>query len=106
MKPIVLGVALCAVLAAFLLGRVTAPDSSPKSGDEDDQEGVVLRIGDQLEVPAIGLFCTTSVELQVRKLLCNRSGPQPRYQVIFEPGQTAVIRIGDPGDRHVFLERE
>jgi hypothetical protein len=99
-----LGIGMVAIGLAFAAGRVTAPDSSP-SPEDDAETSVVLRIGNQLQVPAIDLFCTAFVELQVRKVLCNRTGSRPRYQVIFERDRTAVVRIGDPGDQQVFPER-
>ena len=91
--------------AAFVLGRTTGDDNvadvPPATSDGD----VTVRVGDQLRVPSIALFCVHYVELDVPKLLCNHTGRRPRYQVIFERDRTDIGRIGDPGDQRIFRER-
>ncbi len=98
--------AVCLVLAtgvAFAIGRTTAPDNgaSPEPRAQDS----VLRLGDQLRVPAVGLFCTADFEVDRPKLICNHSGDRARYQVVFERHRTKVGRLGFPGSQRVFLER-
>jgi hypothetical protein len=103
---VVVAIAVLVVVtaAAFALGRATA--SSGDNGDaasaEDD---ITVEIGDQLEVPALALFCSSDVELRSKRLLCNRTGETPRWQVIFERERTQIVRIGDPGDVRSFPER-
>jgi hypothetical protein len=90
--------------AAFVLGRATAADETrdaPATRIEDH----TVRVGEQVRVPSVALFCRSYVELGTFKLLCNRTGPDPRYQVIFERGRTEIGRIGDPGDQRLFPER-
>jgi hypothetical protein len=89
--------------AAFAIGRTTAPDARrpPDAGAQD----IVVRLGDQLRVPSVALFCTAYFEIDHANFLCNRTGDRPRYQVVFERSSTSVGRIGYPGDQRVFPER-
>jgi hypothetical protein len=95
-------VLVLAVGAAFVIGRTTAPDGPPPDTRAQD---IVVRLGDQLRVPAIALFCTTDFEIDRAKLLCNRTGDRARYQVVFELDRTKIGRLGYPGNQRVFLER-
>jgi hypothetical protein len=90
-------------IAGFTIGRLSAPDSQPPP--ETSAQDIVIRLGDQLRVPAVSLFCTAGFEIDRAKLLCNRTGDSPRYQVVFESDRTKVGRIGDPGDQRIFPEQ-
>ena len=92
------------VAAAFALGRTTAGNGEADTTTPGKRHWTV-DVGDQLDVPSIALFCTSYVELGDSKLLCNRTGEDPRWQVIFERERTAIGRIGDPGDQRIFPER-
>jgi len=90
---------------AFALGwtaaRNTAPEGSAKASGED----VTGRIGDVFRVPSVALFCVIDVEADGPRLLCNRTGGNPRYQVRMYRERTEVGRIGRPGEAKVFPER-
>jgi hypothetical protein len=94
---------ILAVGTAFAIGRSTAPDT--RRPPDADAQDIVVRLGDQLRVPAIALFCTAYFELDRPNFLCNRTGDRPRYQVVFERFSTSVGRIGYPGNQRVFPER-
>jgi hypothetical protein len=94
---------LLAACGAFVIGRVSAPEAQLPSQTRADE--IIIRLGDQLRVPAIALFCTTDFEIDRAKLLCNRTGPRPRYQVVFERDRTKIGRLGFPGNQRVFAER-
>jgi hypothetical protein len=89
--------------AAFAIGRTTAPDRElpPETGTQD----ITGRPNDVFRVPAIRLFCIVGYEIDQAKMLCNRTGDRPRYQVVFQRDRTAVGRIGYPGSQRVFPER-
>jgi hypothetical protein len=92
--------------AAFALGRITAADEGPEVNTETSGKQVTLRIGDSLRVPSVALLCVSSVELDIAKVFCDRTGRNPRYEVVFERNRTVIGRIGDPGDQKVFPERQ
>jgi hypothetical protein len=91
--------------AAFSLGRITAANDVPDVPTESTGKQVTLRIGDSLRVPSVALLCVIYVELNIAKVLCDRTGRNPRYEVIFERERTVIGRIGDPGDQEAFPER-
>jgi hypothetical protein len=97
---VVLGIAA----GAFAIGRQTAPNGAPEI-PETSANDLTVRVGDQLQVPSAELFCVVSIQLDTPRVLCNRTGLTPRYQVIFERDRTILGRIGDPGDERVFPER-
>ena len=100
---IAVSVLVLAAGAAFALGRATATDTPPPP--EARAQDIVIRVGDQLRVPAIALFCAADFEIDRAKLLCNRTGDRARYQVVFERERTKVGRLGFPGNQRVFPER-
>lgn len=108
MKTLII-VALVGVLATtggFALGRATTGGDALELSDDLHGRDVILRIGDQLRIPSIDLFCVIDVELErIPRMLCNHTGRRPRYQVRFERDRTEVGRIGFPGDVRVFREQ-
>jgi hypothetical protein len=100
-------VALVAITATagFVLGRITDANGGSGAPSDTPSKEVTLRTGDTARVPSVSLLCVTYVELEVAKMLCDRTGTDPRYEVIFERERTLIGRIGDPGDETVFPER-
>jgi hypothetical protein len=93
-------------IAAFALGRTTASDRGPDVPTDSDWKDVTLRVGDQLHVPSIALFCRIDLELErIPRMACHREGQQARYQVRFGRDWTEVGRLGDPGNVRTFPER-
>jgi hypothetical protein len=90
-------------ISGFAVGRLSAPDTQAPA--ETRARDIVVRLGDQLRVPAVSVFCTAGFEIDRAKLLCNHTGDRPRYQVVFESDRTKVGRIGDPGDQRIFPEQ-
>lgn len=103
-RLVMLAFVVAVALAAFVIGRVTSPQNADGPRVSSNRS-LTVRVGDQLEAPSIALFCTSYVELGISKLLCNRTGDAPRWQVIFERDRTKIGRIGDPGDQRIFPER-
>jgi hypothetical protein len=104
-RVIVLAATLAVVVGAgFAAGRATAPETSSERLEQTNGYDVTLRVDDQLHVPELALFCVVSTEVDIPRMLCNRTGLDPRYQVIFERGRTHVGRVGFPGDETVYSE--
>jgi hypothetical protein len=107
MKIVILAALLTVTAtAAFALGRITAANEGASANTETIGKPLTLRMGDSLRVPSVALLCVTYVELDIAKVLCDRTGRNPRYEVVFERNRTVVGRIGDPGDQRVFPERQ
>jgi hypothetical protein len=88
---------------AFAIGRSTAPDALRPT--DPGRQDIVVRLGDEIRVPAVGLFCTAYFEIDRANFLCNRTDDRARYQVVFERFSTSVGRLGYPGNQRVFPER-
>ena len=97
------GILAIAASAGFAAGRASAPHAGSEDSTHDGKD-VTLRIDDQLQVPELALFCVVSTEVGIPRMLCNRTGLEPRYQVIFERERTQVGRIGFPGNDTVYPE--
>jgi hypothetical protein len=90
-----------AVAGAFAIGRATAPQDPDAAAMNQE---IVVQLGDELRVPAVGLFCTTDFEIDRARLLCNHGGNRARYQVVFEHDRTKIGRLGFPGHQRTFPE--
>jgi hypothetical protein len=105
-KFLLLGVLVTvAAVSAFVLGRTTGGNGVPDAPVETDERELTGRIGDSIRFPSLALYCLSYVEVDRPKLLCERTGERPHYEVIFERERTILVRIGDPGDQKVFPEK-
>src|SRR6266852_4585714 len=90
-----------ALVAAFLIGRATRPESTAVGAHS---HVYTARLGDVVRVPGAATRCAASQEGGFMNFFCERT-PSGRYEVVFYSDSVFVSRIGNPDRPPAYVAR-